>query len=172
MINPWKILGVHRQSTPEEIRLAFHDIAKACHPDKLYGHGVRKGVSAALDTFNEANEAYSILKDAKATSSFIKNAMLFCAECPKCKGKGATFKSVGFTQKTFTVCATCGGAGFLIDNKKEEANAIKLQPLKPSGGGRGHNQHGAKANKRRFYRHHVRREGSLRVYTFVREQAY
>jgi len=51
----YKILGVKRTATQEEIKRAFYNLAKIYHPD------VAKGNERAREIFYEINEAYQIL---------------------------------------------------------------------------------------------------------------
>lgn len=50
----YKILGVNKNATEEEIKKAFRKLAHAHHPDKKGGNE---------DKFKEVNEAYSVLSD-------------------------------------------------------------------------------------------------------------
>ena len=108
MINPWKLLNTHRQSSDDEVRQAFHDLAWQHHPDR--GGDIRK--------FQDINAAYQILKDKRRTSIFIKDMILRNKECPVCKGVGATFKQLRLTTRNFKRCERCHGAGVLIEPLK------------------------------------------------------
>ena len=58
MINdPYQVLGVSRNSTPEEIKSAYRKLAKKYHPD------LHPGDKACEERFKEGNEAYEILSD-------------------------------------------------------------------------------------------------------------
>ncbi|MEY4143943.1 MAG: hypothetical protein RLZZ173_1397, partial [Pseudomonadota bacterium] len=54
----YKILGVERGASPEEIKQAYRKLARKYHPD------VSKEVDAER-RFKEIGEAYSVLKDAE-----------------------------------------------------------------------------------------------------------
>jgi DnaJ-class molecular chaperone len=110
LMNPWKILGVSRQSSDEEIRSAYLALARKHHPDKG-GDGAK---------FTEINEAYAILKDRKRCSLFIKDLLVWNKECVACKGKGALFKQKGFANRSSIPCSACGGAGVLIEKRRVE----------------------------------------------------
>lgn len=107
MINPFKILGVHRESDEAAIRAAYVARAKAAHPD-AGGDG---------EAFARLNEAYKTLMDRRLRSSFLKNMLIRCRECPQCKGTGATYRQKGLLGRVYTLCAPCGGAGCFV---KEE----------------------------------------------------
>lgn len=56
MRNFFRILGISRISTPEEIKAAFRKRARATHPDR--------GLSGDADAFREVSEANETLSDA------------------------------------------------------------------------------------------------------------
>lgn len=53
--DPYTVLGVSRQSTPEQIKSAFHALAKVHHPDK----------GGSAERFKEISAAYTEIKDRK-----------------------------------------------------------------------------------------------------------
>ncbi len=63
------MLGVPRRATPEEIRRAYHELARVLHPDKLDG---QPGLNAegAARRMQEVNEAWRILRDPAARASY------------------------------------------------------------------------------------------------------
>jgi len=110
MLNPWRVLGVHRQTSEEDIRKAYLDLARRCHPDALLKAGAKpEGLE-----FAQISEAYGILSNRAKLSSFLRSMIALCKECGTCKGKGATYEMVGFRMKIFKTCNTCGGAGVHI----------------------------------------------------------
>ncbi len=60
----YKILGVGRTASADEIKKAFRELAKKYHPDK------NKGNKKAEEHFKEANEAYEILGDEKKRKQY------------------------------------------------------------------------------------------------------
>lgn len=53
----YKVLGVEKKATQDEIKKAFRKLAIKYHPDKT------KGDKAAEEKFKEVNEAYEVLGD-------------------------------------------------------------------------------------------------------------
>jgi curved DNA-binding protein len=60
----YKILGVAKNASQEEIRSAFRKLARKYHPD------ANKGDPAAEDKFKELNEAYQVLSDPDKRSKY------------------------------------------------------------------------------------------------------
>ncbi len=60
----YKILGVSRDATKEEIRKAYRRLAKLYHPD------LNKGDKEKEEKFKEINEAYSVLSDDKLRQQY------------------------------------------------------------------------------------------------------
>ena len=56
MSDYYKILGVNKNASPEEIKRAFRELAQKYHPDKASGNA---------EKFKEINEAYQVLSDAE-----------------------------------------------------------------------------------------------------------
>ncbi len=60
----YKILGVSRTASPEEIKKAYRKLAKGCHPD------THPGDSQAEERFKEISQAYDILGDEKKRKQY------------------------------------------------------------------------------------------------------
>lgn len=103
MINPWKVLGVHRASTPDEIKKNYYDAMKQAHPD-----------AGGIGNSSDISEAYKILTTPKLLRQTIQAMAVWSYVCAPCKGKGFTFKQKGLTDRTTTRCTACGGSGFIL----------------------------------------------------------
>ena len=64
MQDPYEVLGVPRDATPEEIKAAFRKLAAKHHPDR------NAGDDSAQERFKEINAAYQILSDPKKRAMF------------------------------------------------------------------------------------------------------
>jgi len=118
MLNPWQTLGVHRGSSPEEIRAAYLAIAKRFHPDINKNAGQH-------EKFREAAEAYGVLSDRKATSRLLKDYAVRCQVCGACDGVGCKLERRSSITAWFA-CTRCGGAGFLVNKQEGKNVSIKL----------------------------------------------
>lgn len=107
MINPWKILGTHRESSSEEIRNKYRELMKVNHPD----------AGGTQERSAEITEAYTVLTTPKKLKELLDTLKVWGVKCVTCKGKGYTFKQKGLTQKITTPCNTCGGAGIITKEK-------------------------------------------------------
>jgi len=63
-MNPYEILGVNREATAEEIKRAYRQRAKECHPD------ANRDDPQAEVRFKQVSEAYAILKDPAKRQQF------------------------------------------------------------------------------------------------------
>jgi molecular chaperone DnaJ len=62
--DPYEVLGVPKDATPEEIKAAFRKLAAKHHPDR------NAGDDSAQERFKEINAAYQILSDPKKRMMF------------------------------------------------------------------------------------------------------
>ncbi|MEK7143942.1 MAG: DnaJ domain-containing protein, partial [Patescibacteria group bacterium] len=83
----YKILGVNKSASDEEIKKAFRRLAHKYHPDK--GGDEKK--------FKEINEAYSVLSDKNKRAQYDKFGRIFSAGAgPGYGGEGAGFDFSGW----------------------------------------------------------------------------
>lgn len=107
MINPWKILGVHRESTEPEIKARYKALMMEHHPDK----------GGSADEAAKITEAYKTLMDKELVRQATATLEVLGAPCPTCKGKGYTFKQRGLTERKTNPCGLCGGRGILVERE-------------------------------------------------------
>jgi molecular chaperone DnaJ len=69
----YKVLGVSKTATPEEIKQAYRKLARKYHPD------ANKGDSKSEERFKEISEAYNVLSDEKQRKEYDEARTLFGA---------------------------------------------------------------------------------------------
>ena len=67
----YKVLGVDKKATPDEIKKKYRSLARDLHPDKTQGD------SALEEKFKAVSEAYDILSDAKKRAEYDEARSLF-----------------------------------------------------------------------------------------------
>jgi len=106
----YKILGVQRTATEEEIKKARLKLARKYHPD------LNPGNKDAADKFKEVQGAYEVLSDPEKRSKYDKYGELFEHMGPTGPGAGGPggvrYETGGFTGGPFDSSGTAGGGGF------------------------------------------------------------
>lgn len=100
----YEILGVHRKSTPEEIKEAWRRAAFDAHPDR----------GGSEEQMALVNEAYRVLSDKKLRRKYDIEISARGHTCPTCGGEGVTAKRRGWTARELRRCTECNGAGVLV----------------------------------------------------------
>ena len=71
MRDPYDVLGVSRSASDDEIKKAYHKLARKYHPDNFAGSG-GAAAEGAEEKMKEINEAYDIIqkeRSGKTTNS-------------------------------------------------------------------------------------------------------
>ncbi len=67
MRDPYEVLGISKDATPEEIKKAYRSLAKKYHPDNYVNNPL---ADLAAEKFKEINEAYEQLSGSGGSSSY------------------------------------------------------------------------------------------------------
>src|SRR5262249_44848000 len=67
----YKVLGVSKSATADEIKKSYRKLARKYHPD------ANKGDSKAEERFKEISEAYNVLSDSKRRKEYDEARSLF-----------------------------------------------------------------------------------------------
>lgn len=108
MINPYKILKVHRESSPEQIKESYYKLMKKNHPDA----GGEQSDAADITL------AYSILNDKINLRNHLAELEMLGVKCQACKGRGFMAKQKSMSERITTPCVKCGGQGLTMKEKK------------------------------------------------------
>lgn len=103
-MNPWQVLGVHRETPQAAIRDKYRELMRHHHPDA--------GGNAALAA--EITQAYKVLVTPMLLKSHLDTLTVLGTPCTTCGGKGYTYKQRGITERTTSACASCGGRGIAL----------------------------------------------------------
>lgn len=102
MITHYSVLGVHKGSTTEQIRVAYIALAQGAHPD----HGGNRHDFAVI------SEAYRVLRDNAQRSVYDLELELRTDAHHVCNGAGYMEIVQGFKGVVgITRCDSCGGSG-------------------------------------------------------------
>ena len=108
-------LGVHRSSTPTEIKEAWKKASRKAHPDSHCCETLTDVEAHILDaTFKELSEAYSVLRVSANRKAYERMLDVTGDECGACKGKGFVAKTKGFTARLTAPCASCLSTGRIL----------------------------------------------------------
>jgi molecular chaperone DnaJ len=87
----YKILGVDKKATPDEIKKKYRSLARDLHPDK------NQGDTALEDKFKAVSEAYDILSDAKKRAEYDEARAMFERGGFRVPTGGANFQGGDFS---------------------------------------------------------------------------
>lgn len=124
----YKELGISRDSTQDEIKVAYYKKAKECHPDKNQGN------AEAAEKFKRISQAYEVLGDEGKRRQYDQ----YGAHDPRSAGLGGSSGTGGFSSmedalRTFMHAFSGGGSGggdsvfdsFFGGGASEESGALQ-----------------------------------------------
>ena len=85
MINPFETLGIKPTATAEEVRRAYHQMAKKYHPDKFQDPEQQKQAQSKMTAVNLAYEEAMRLASARASSPYMQE--ITCDDAIKLSAK-------------------------------------------------------------------------------------
>ncbi len=82
--DPYSVLGIARNATPDEIRAAYHALVAKYHPDKYQGNPLE---GLAAEKMAEINRAHEVLSDPERRAAFDSGQVPW----PRAAGAGDPF---------------------------------------------------------------------------------
>lgn len=108
----YEILHVHHDSSQQEIKLAYWDIARIKHPD----------VGGDVGEFTTIVEAYNVLIHPPQRKKYDAKLTLTMDVCKKCKGRGASYHA---RTNAPTICRECHGVGHVERQRPQPKTKIR-----------------------------------------------
>ena len=106
--NYYAVLGVHRASSHEDLRAAWHSIAAVTHPDRTGDDPVK------CEVFIKARRAYHNLSNDKLVKRYLAQLKVLSTQCAACSGSGTKAHARSWNSVSLTACVACGGCGYTL----------------------------------------------------------
>lgn len=107
----YEVLRVASDASDDEVRKAFHAIAKTHHPDAVNLEGLSDtDIILMAQYWVEAQASYEAVKTPILRSQYDARLRMMSRPCKPCKGTGTTQKRTGWSVTDIT-CPTCNGTG-------------------------------------------------------------
>lgn len=103
----YETLGVHRNSTCDEIKQAWKVKSRTMHPDANIG----KPAEVYTWAFAKLTEAYGVLKSRTTRAAYNSLLDLTGDLCATCSGNGFVSKQKSGFIRVSSPCTVCGGTG-------------------------------------------------------------
>jgi DnaJ-class molecular chaperone len=98
----YEVLGVTPAAEAADITSRYRYLTREHHPD----------IGGDTAVFAAITEAGATLTDTVRKAAYDAWMRLMMDPCPKCKGKGCTYRQLTFTSTQTNICKTCEGRGF------------------------------------------------------------
>src|SRR5207302_8766467 len=119
--DPYKVLGVDKKASPDEIKKAYRKLARQYHPDR------NQGDKAAEERFKEIQQANDILSDPEKRKRYDSGGGIFGGFDPGAFRTGGGFGGFGGIGDILSDLFGSGGVGGRPANRPERGRDLETE---------------------------------------------